>query len=304
MFLIWEGVDKVGKDTIKALYDKRTQWSDVNLNRGPLGYMAYDKIHGRETEESVAKHLREWEMIRADSLTIYLHADSNTLYDRIEKAGDPLIEVLELDNQQSIYYRTVVQHCDPYRLICLDTSLARPEAICDAIDATVKQLRKASVMTSVRQSGAFTHWNIDGVMRTTFYKPYERTFTCDELMAMEPFDLDVDRYYYEKLETECLHTLYCYGVGLKNLRQLVVTENDCISFVQFAFPINGRKNGPLSIYVDQRSWDLGRHGTNDLTFFVYLVARAVDEGLIPDEYAFDFNVHYRCVFPHDIEVVK
>ena len=45
--IIFEGIDKVGKSTLKALLDKKANFNHWVIDRGPLSHMAYNIAYGR-----------------------------------------------------------------------------------------------------------------------------------------------------------------------------------------------------------------------------------------------------------------
>lgn len=52
MWVIFEGLDKSGKGTLEREFLKATNFKHIVIDRGPAGYMTFDKIFGRKTEES------------------------------------------------------------------------------------------------------------------------------------------------------------------------------------------------------------------------------------------------------------
>ena len=51
MWVIFEGLDKVGKTTLEWDLHRATNFKHVVIDRGPVGYMVFDKIFDRETED-------------------------------------------------------------------------------------------------------------------------------------------------------------------------------------------------------------------------------------------------------------
>ena len=298
MFIIWEGVDKVGKDTLKALYDKKTKWADVNLNRGPLGYLAYDKAFNRETTESVRRHLEEWEQIKNNALVVYLEADTKDIMKRIAEHGDEFYEASELDRHKALHRQVIEEHGLAHRTMAFDTSQERPDAICDAIFKKAMQLRSQTFLSAVRASGRFSAFDeVFGVL-CKFYEPVDVTFTPNQLDQIVEFDASYDQLYYDQLEAACLHRLQAYKSGFVGSRQVVTVQADCISFVLWDVPFEG-DDSPLRLHVMQRSWNVGGHGMNDVAFCKHLIERAIELKLIDGRFWCDYVVHWHCVFPHE-----
>ena len=52
MFVIFEGLDKSGKGTLEREFLKATNYKHIVIDRGPAGYMAFDCIFGRQSQNS------------------------------------------------------------------------------------------------------------------------------------------------------------------------------------------------------------------------------------------------------------
>ena len=50
MWIIFEGLDKVGKTTLEWELLKATNFKHIVIDRGPVGYLVFDKIFERETK--------------------------------------------------------------------------------------------------------------------------------------------------------------------------------------------------------------------------------------------------------------
>ena len=49
MFVIFEGLDKTGKTTLEWELLKATNFKHIVIDRGPVGYMTFDRLFGRST---------------------------------------------------------------------------------------------------------------------------------------------------------------------------------------------------------------------------------------------------------------
>lgn len=292
MFLIWEGVDKVGKDTAKNAFDKRTSYLYTNLNRGPIGYLSYDEIFNRLSEQRLDDRLESWNEIKDDSLVIYLYADAAVLEKRIEKAGDDPISRRDLIDHMNVYEKNLIAYVDPTRLVRINTNNVTVDDVCDIVSDKIAELQLVDSLELLGASGCFTRLDGNRICKT--YNPIFKTFTAEELRALGSFDESYDEMYYEQLKMACLHKLFLYQNNLITFRQICEVQSDCISFVQFVF-----ENEDAHIYAVQRSWNAKGNGLNDLTFYVWLMEAAKENNLLPQGVNADnFTLHWWCTIPH------
>lgn len=293
MFLVWEGVDKVGKDTAKNAFDKKTSYLYTNLNRGPIGYLSYDEIFNRLSEQRLDDRLESWNEIKDDSLVIYLYANAAVLEERIKEAGDDPISRCDLIHHMSVYEKNLISYVDPARLVRINTNNVTVDDVCDIVSDKIAELQLADNLTLLEASRRFIKPDGDKFCKT--YNPIFKTFSAEDLRALGSFDESYDKMYYEQLKMACLHKLFLYQNGLITFRQICEVQKDCISFVQFVF-----EDGDVHIYAVQRSWNVKGNGLNDLTFFVWLVEAAKENKLLPDGVnANDFTLHWWCTVPHE-----
>ena len=100
-FIILEGVDRSGKDSMQDAIDKATRYKHVITDRGPIGFMAYCEIFNKSHE--LFRHYCQMELALKklnDVLVIYLTADTETLVDRCIKTDH---EILDFDYHKKIY---------------------------------------------------------------------------------------------------------------------------------------------------------------------------------------------------------
>ena len=89
MFIVIEGDDRTGKDTLISGICKATQWEHVIIPRGPAGYAAYDVIYKRYTPERFSQFLRSAETLnKSDCLFVYCFGDPKILFERRQNEID------------------------------------------------------------------------------------------------------------------------------------------------------------------------------------------------------------------------
>lgn len=100
-FVILEGVDRTGKDSMQDAIDKATRYKHIITDRGPLGFQAYCIIFNKPQELYLAYQKMELDLLELPNvLVIYLTADTETLVDRCVKTDH---EILDFDFHKEVY---------------------------------------------------------------------------------------------------------------------------------------------------------------------------------------------------------
>lgn len=291
MFLIYEGVDKVGKGTIEQLMNKRHGYQFVNIDRGPLGFIAYDKIYDRLTEDRLRIYEKEWNLIKNNCLVIYLYASEETSFKRILEHNEEMFNKGSLTAQAKIYKEVIDEYTTMMNCVEICTDSITPEAVCEIIENKLKWIDEVGVKGRIlseevyRENGKYVQ-----------YKAFSQDFDFQDMKKLGVYNESIDRYYYEALRADIMEQLNKFKVGFNGKRQIVHVSNDCISFVQIKMP---REEGDkLHIYVFQRSMDLENHDMNDILFFDDLVLKMIEEEFLDTMYRLEYVVHYNVSFPH------
>lgn len=89
--IIFDGVDKTGKSTLKKHFDKATTHLHWTIDRGPLSHMVYNYVYKRDIQN---KHIDEITNVCATAHLVYCYADIDTIQKRInESVDEPVIDV-------------------------------------------------------------------------------------------------------------------------------------------------------------------------------------------------------------------
>ena len=59
MWVVFEGLDKAGKTTLEWSFLKATNFKINVIDRGPIGYLVFDKIFGRTTKDGDQEFIRQ-----------------------------------------------------------------------------------------------------------------------------------------------------------------------------------------------------------------------------------------------------
>ena len=127
MYLVFEGLDKTGKGTLEKLIGKFTDYEHVVVDRGPLGYIAYDIIHNRLTDKRLKMFEAEWNMIKNDAIIIYCFAKNETIRARQEQHKEEVFTHDRISREIEIYISTISRYTKLRRCIFVNTTYETPE---------------------------------------------------------------------------------------------------------------------------------------------------------------------------------
>lgn len=91
MWIIFEGLDKSGKGTLEWELLKATNFKHIVIDRGPAGYIAFDRIFDRVTKEKNNEFLRNIALMKAypeDFLIVYCKAPINVAIQRLKEHNE------------------------------------------------------------------------------------------------------------------------------------------------------------------------------------------------------------------------
>lgn len=138
--IIFDGVDKVGKTTLKTMFDKHMDFFHWTIDRGPLSHMVYNISYRRNGQNLFIGNVTK---VCRNAILIYVKADEETVKERILRAGEKLVD-LKRDMRlfDTVFNATVHQWKGA---ISVDTTRATPE---DSLkDILVKLQQIEEVMT-------------------------------------------------------------------------------------------------------------------------------------------------------------
>lgn len=291
MFISIEGADRTGKDTILSALDKQTGWQNCNMMRGPAGCLTYDKIYNRETKQRYDEALSVAQTFKSTThLIVYLYAPEAIIKQRLEDekkqggSGYFAPEPWTIQGVLDLYEKNIDFLYTPEEVIKINTGKYDVNSCVSMIISRMNEIREKDMQLIIDDNSQDIKSPNFGEFSYTQYLPFYRVYTKSELLN-KVFDINVDRPYYEMLEKSLEHLLYERDLGWINDRQMVLTSNDCIPYIQI-------KKGQDCIewFVSQRSCDIQKHKLNDILFFKYFTYKKFVD--------MDFKIYYSCVFPH------
>lgn len=92
VMVIIEGVDRTGKDTLQQSLNKATDYKNMVMIRGPIGFLAYNKLYNKAVDANEYLTI-ERQLKQVNHLVVYLTADTDELLQRfIDTNEEPLRE--------------------------------------------------------------------------------------------------------------------------------------------------------------------------------------------------------------------
>lgn len=146
MWVIFEGLDKTGKTTLQWDFMKATNFKHVTIDRGPMGYMSYDKILDRSTKAGDREFIdmaRKVVNKKTGFIVVLCEAPEDVVMKRLEEHNEePLACNYSYKQCQTIYRKNVLRYYDQYKVIILDTSKLSREECVEAIIKKLKEFKK------------------------------------------------------------------------------------------------------------------------------------------------------------------
>ena len=90
MWIIFEGLDKSGKGTLEREVLKATNYKHIIIDRGPVGYTAFDILFGRVTTErrnAFSRNVTDMKMTR-NFIVVYCKVPANIAMERIKEHNE------------------------------------------------------------------------------------------------------------------------------------------------------------------------------------------------------------------------
>lgn len=128
MFLLLEGMDKVGKTSLKEHFRhaKYGEYPYVFMDRGPAGNIFYDKVFNRDSVIRIANFTKDmFDMKNLDYAVVYLTANYDDIVQRHLLVNEKLPDYLQTESSYEAYNKIYESFCKMYDrpLIRINTSL-------------------------------------------------------------------------------------------------------------------------------------------------------------------------------------
>ena len=133
MFVIFEGLDKAGKGTLEWEFLKATNFKHIVIDRGPAGYIVFDNIFGRQTDEGDVEFIRSARIAMETNsfMVVYCRVNSATALARIAEHNETC--PYDYNKAQDVYDWCIGTIYDKEKVVTIDTSMSIEECVNEII---------------------------------------------------------------------------------------------------------------------------------------------------------------------------
>lgn len=145
MWVIFEGLDKAGKTTLEWEFLKATNFKHMVIDRGPMGYMTFDKLFDRETKLGNQDFIHQARKImkNQDFMVVYCFASEEVAIKRLNEHNEEC--PYDYGKAQKLLRDNVRRFYKPEKTLELDTSdKTIPECV-QMIIEKLKEVRKGEL---------------------------------------------------------------------------------------------------------------------------------------------------------------
>lgn len=145
MWVIFEGLDKAGKTTLEWEFLKATNFKHVVIDRGPIGYLTFDKLFGRETKLGNQEFIHQARKIMKskDFMVVYCTANKDTVAARLKAHGESC--PYDYEKAQKLYKNNVHRFYHDDKIIEIDTTFLSVERCVEVIIEKLKEVQKGEL---------------------------------------------------------------------------------------------------------------------------------------------------------------
>lgn len=140
MFVIFEGLDKAGKGTLEREFLKATNFKHIVVDRGPMGYMTFDRIFGRSTKLGDHDFIHYARKITKsnDYMIVYCVVSKQAAEERLKAHGEEC--QYDYEKAQKLYRDNVHRYYRSDKVIEIDTTFLPVERCVEIIVEKLKEV--------------------------------------------------------------------------------------------------------------------------------------------------------------------
>lgn len=140
MWVIFEGLDKAGKGTLEKEFLKATNYKHIVIDRGPAGYLTFDNVFDRVTDEGNMQYAKNLTLVKAsnDFAIVYCKVPADVAKQRLEEHNETC--PYDYEQAQKFYDSTVekLYRNQGIKVIDIDTT----KSIEECVSLIVENLRR------------------------------------------------------------------------------------------------------------------------------------------------------------------
>lgn len=145
MFLVFEGLDKAGKGTLEWEFLKATNFKHMVIDRGPMGYMTFDKIFGRSTKLGDRDFIHYARKITKsdDYLIVHCIVNESVAKERLQAHNETC--PYDYAEAQKLLRKNIERYYKPERVIEIDTTFLPVERCVELIVEKLKEVQRSEL---------------------------------------------------------------------------------------------------------------------------------------------------------------
>ena len=142
MWIIFEGLDKVGKTTLEWELLKATNFKHIVIDRGPVGYLVFDKIFERETKLGNQEFIHQARKIMKskDFMIVYCTANKDIVDARLKEHNESC--PYDYEKAQKLYKNNIYRFYRDNKVIEIDTTSLSIEKCIEIIIEKLEEIQK------------------------------------------------------------------------------------------------------------------------------------------------------------------
>ena len=145
MWIIFEGLDKVGKTTLEWELLKATNFKHIVIDRGPVGYLVFDKIFERETKLGNQEFIHQARKIMKskDFMIVYCTANKDIVDARLKEHNESC--PYDYEKAQKLYKNNIYRFYRDNKVIEIDTTSLSIEKCIEIIIEKLEEIQKGEL---------------------------------------------------------------------------------------------------------------------------------------------------------------
>lgn len=145
MWVIFEGLDKAGKTTLEWEFLKATNFKHMVIDRGPVGYLTFDKLFGRETKLGNQEFIHQARKImKSDNfMVVYCTVEKEIAEERLMLHGETC--PYDYEKAQKLYKNNVHRFYHDNKVIEVDTTFLSVERCIEVIIEKLEEVQKGEL---------------------------------------------------------------------------------------------------------------------------------------------------------------
>lgn len=145
MWVIFEGLDKVGKTTLEWEFLKATNFKHMVIDRGPIGYKIFDKLFERDTKLGNQDFIHQARKVckSKDFMIVYCTCDVDVALERIKTYNEEC--PYNYVKAQKMYKDDVRRYYRHDKLVVVDTTNTSIEDCVKLIVEKLEEVQKGEL---------------------------------------------------------------------------------------------------------------------------------------------------------------